>query len=448
MNKDYLIKLGTRKSGTASLKNKKNPVDRTAYMIENMDTNKAFVFLKGKNKQNESKLLQKFKNNFKTYRENWKKQPQTSIENNFSPDDLKKKKIVPLCLDIEVAAICDLACPFCYREFTTTPDKIINEKFCYDLIDQASEMGIPSIKFNWRGEPLMNPKLPNFIKYAKQKGILDTMINTNATHLNKTLSEKIIKSGLDLIQYSFDGGSKNTYEKMRPGRFKKNKFENVYENIKNFKLIREKLGSKLPFTHIQMILTKETINEVDNFFNLFGDIVDHVKVNQYDERGGNISDLNERELTNYKNLLKKHNLPKGTQYMKDIFGNLTVSKGRLPCEQPFQRLMITYEGRVGMCCMDWGAKHPVGYVNKKAFKNENDYKKVMQNTKNEKKGYELLKKIKMPESFNKPLQKVERIRDVWFGKEISKVRDKHCTNKSEELEICKKCGFKEVYDWI
>ena len=39
-------------------------------------------------------------------------------------------------------------------------------------------------------------------------------------------------------------------------------------------------------------------------------------------------------------------------------------------EQVFQRLMITYNGRVGMCCHDWGAQHGVGYVNKDAFKME------------------------------------------------------------------------------
>ena len=55
-----------------------------------------------------------------------------------------------------------------------------------DLIDQAADLQIPSIKFNWRGEPLLHPKLPKFIEYAKKKGILDTIINTNAT----TLSEK------------------------------------------------------------------------------------------------------------------------------------------------------------------------------------------------------------------------------------------------------------------
>ena len=68
---------------------------------------------------------------------------------------------------------------------------------CYDLIDQAAKLKIPSIKFNWRGEPLLHPKLPEFINYAKEKGILETIINTNATQLKEGLAEELIKSGLD-----------------------------------------------------------------------------------------------------------------------------------------------------------------------------------------------------------------------------------------------------------
>ena len=47
------------------------------------------------------------------------------------------------------------------------------------------------------------------------------------------MSKKLLESGLDLMIFSFDGGTKKSYEKMRPGRFKKNNFDQVYLNIKN-----------------------------------------------------------------------------------------------------------------------------------------------------------------------------------------------------------------------
>ena len=65
---------------------------------------------------------------------------------NFILTEMREKGILPLCIDIETAAVCDLACPFCFREYYATPDKLINADFCYNLIDQAAELKVPSIK--------------------------------------------------------------------------------------------------------------------------------------------------------------------------------------------------------------------------------------------------------------------------------------------------------------
>jgi MoaA/NifB/PqqE/SkfB family radical SAM enzyme len=269
--------------------------DRINWMTKNMPMNKAYVYSSiNKNKIESKKLLDQFNNNYIEYRKKWKNQPIASFNEKLYGKKFKEKKFSPLCFDIEVASICDLACAFCYRQYVSTPDKIMKKELAFKLIDQASKMSIPSMKFNWRGEPLLNPSLPEIVDYAKQKGILETMINTNATKLDKKMSEKIIKSGLDIMIYSFDGGTKKIYEKMRPGRFTKNNFDDIYKNILNFSKIRKKLNSVFPRTKIQMILTDETRKEQDEYFRLFKDIVDEVSVKQYTERGGNLSDLDKK----------------------------------------------------------------------------------------------------------------------------------------------------------
>ena len=181
-------------------------------------------------------------------------------------------------------SVCDLACPHCYRQFIATPDKIMSKDLAFKIIEQASELNVPSMKFNWRGEPLLNPSLPEIIDYAKKNGVLETIINTNATKLNASNSEKIINSGLDLMIYSFDGGSKQSYEKMRPGRFKKNNFDEIYENILNFNELKKKMKSVFPRTKIQMVLTEDTFKEQDKYFSLFKDIVDDVGKTIYGKR--------------------------------------------------------------------------------------------------------------------------------------------------------------------
>ena len=443
--KSFNVKTNDVLKGSVYLNNNKKNIDKDEYMISNMQHNLAYKYAFKKNRN--VNLLDDFKKRFKKYRENWNIQPKTCIEKKLLGSDMIEEKIIPLCVDIEVASICDLACPFCYREFIVTPDKIINEKLCIDLIDQAADMGVPSIKFNWRGEPLLNPKIYEYISYAKKKGILETIINTNATNLVETNSKKLINSGLDLMIYSFDGGTKKTYEKMRPGRFNKNTFEKVFENIKNFKKIRTNLGSKFPFTKIQMILTKETINEVNEFFNNFSDLVDNVTVNQNTERGGDLKDLNEEEKKKYKEFLINNDLHEDTAYMRDIEGNIKFATGREPCKQPFQRLLVTYEGKVAMCCYDWGASHPVGYTDKKAFDNSADYNEVLKNIKNNKKGFELLKEAKLSTEYNKPKKELNNLNKIWTGLEIDKVRSQHLNNRGDKVPICSKCTFKDVYKW-
>ena len=220
--------------------NEKPKFDRIQYMVNNMSSNLAYKFyIEKKTSDDDKKILKSFVDRYKQYRFDWHNiaAKQYSRKTEFFDGDNNINN--PLCVDIEIASICDLGCPHCFREHIITPDKIMSERLFYKIIDEIKDLEVPSIKLNWRGEPMLHPKIFDFIKFAKQNKILDIIINTNATHLNEKNAEKIIRSGLDQIIFSFDGGSKSTYEKMRPSRFKKNSFETVYNNIKMFNKIKK-----------------------------------------------------------------------------------------------------------------------------------------------------------------------------------------------------------------
>ena len=232
------------KSRKLAIKNLKGSEEklRLSWMIDNMENNKTFKYF---SKENDNvfnkKLLQTLRERYSHYRKQWRGNAKFAIEKKLIGEKFNKSSLKPLCIDIETASVCDLACPHCYRQFIATPDKIMSKDLAFKIIDQASELKVPSMKFNWRGEPLLNPSLFEIIDYAKKKGVLETIINTNATKLNKNMAKKIINSGLDLMIYSFDGGTKNSYEKMRPGRFQKNDFNSIYENIKKFSELKKSL---------------------------------------------------------------------------------------------------------------------------------------------------------------------------------------------------------------
>jgi len=443
----FKIKPGEVLVGSSSLYKSGKKFEKTEYLTRNMEQNKIISYLTGKGKTRESVLKEQI-TRYQKYRMDWKEQPKKCIENRWSIKELKENKVLPLCVDIETAAICDLACPFCSRQYIATPDKLIDSDLCYQLIDEAAALGVPSIKFNLRGEPLIHPELPEFISYAKSKGILETGINTNATMLTEKTSRRLIDSGLDILIYSFDGGTKKTYEKMRPGRFKENKFEEIYNNITRFSEIRKEMNSVFPFTKIQMIITKETHSEKEKFFELFNSYVDDVTVSQYQERGGDLelaSDLFGNNNNDGTDDIYRQN----GQIRTRVDADETVYRatGRRPCEQLFQRLTVTYEGRVGMCCIDWGASHAVGYVHKLAFKNFSEYSRVLKRSQKNKKGYELLQNLTIEEGFEVSNGQIQSLEEIWYGKEIQKVRTSHYKNMLDEVGVCSSCTYTDTFVW-
>ncbi len=424
------------------------PADHHRFMLEHMAANKAYVHAAARQGGDPGGvLLEQFRERYAWYRESWRGFPRRAVEDELHGEAFAATEQPPLCVDIELAAICELACPFCYRQSIATPDKIMPVELALRLIDQAADMGVPSMKFNWRGEPLLHPKLPQIVAYAKQKGILETIINTNAVALDQRTSLALIEAGLDLIIYSFDGGTRESYERLRPGRFKKNSFDAVCANIQAMSKTRRENGVLFPRTKIQMVLTRETYAEQESFFALFNDCVDDVSVKQYTERGGSIADLDARNREDLNRALSERHLPPDTPVMRDKDGLLYVSMGRLPCEQPFQRLLVTYDGRAAMCCYDWGAMHPVGYVDQAALDiGEREYRKVKSRADVKARGYERMH-LKLPRLYNIPEPKIQTLQEIWVGKDIDHVRKQHILGRTQAVPVCNACPFKETYQW-
>ena len=127
---------------------------------------------------------------------------------------------------------------------------------------------------------------------------------------------------------------------------------------------------------------------------------------------------------------------------------LFISKGRIPCDQIFQRLMVTFDGRIGMCCHDWGAQHCIGYIDDLGFKHEEAIKGLEEKIKSNKKGFELLKNTKKPNKFNEPKKEINKLDDIWNNDELNFIRDQHKEFKSDSIDVCKNCSFKDTYSWI
>jgi radical SAM protein with 4Fe4S-binding SPASM domain len=283
--------------------------------IEEFDANKTYKEITYSKKWEENRSKEYFE-----YRKNWIKYPQEKIISDF-----------PLHLDIETTNVCNLKCPMCPRTILLEKNEFSSQGYMNDddyknIIDQAVENGVKSIKLNYLGEPLLHPSVVWQVKYAKEKGILDVMMNSNGDLLTEKMSKELLEAGLDKIFISFDSISPDIYEIQRKGT----SLGKVIDNVYNFALLRNQY---YPNTHIRLSMvmyeTPEYKAQFEGLQVMWKNLVDAVGYGFYTER----------------------DYEKGDTYPKvDGFY----------CEQLFQRMFLKYNGNVTVCCFDDKDEYVVG----------------------------------------------------------------------------------------
>jgi len=201
---------------------------------------------------------------FLEYRRRWNENPSRFIVEGF-----------PVHLDIEASARCNLRCPFCATtsENWGPRQKGLMEMDLYrKIIDEGVKNGLCSVKLSMRGEPLLHPELSEMVNYAKKNGIIDIYINTNATLLNADKVRRLIEAGLDRISISFEGTTKEVYEKFRVGA----EYENVVKNVKMLRTIRDQMGVSHPQIRVQMLLLPELRDSFPEYVKFWDKIADEV----------------------------------------------------------------------------------------------------------------------------------------------------------------------------
>jgi MoaA/NifB/PqqE/SkfB family radical SAM enzyme len=155
---------------------------------------------------------------------------------------------LPVRLWIESTSRCNLKCGYCPNKDVVKEDHGFMDFGLYtSIIDQVADHAYDVNLFH-RGEPLMHPRLPDMVAYAREKGLY-TRVHTNVTLLNEKKGRALIESGLDFLSCSFDGYEKDMYEKNRVGA----KFEWALDHLKAFLRLKRDLRARHPLTVLQVM---------------------------------------------------------------------------------------------------------------------------------------------------------------------------------------------------
>jgi len=208
------------------------------------------------------------------------------------------------------------------------------------IIDEIGD-GLFAIALWNYGEPLLNPEIFSMISYARRKSII-TAISTNALSLNQEKIGRIFDSGLDFLIISFDGATKETYEKFRG----EGNFDKVLSNLTLLMEMKKRQSRNKPFVDLQFIVMKENEHQIDDMRALAEKIcVDKLSLKKFTYVGG-------EETWRF--------LPDKKKY---LFGKYKGYKYKGSCLRVIDSSVVLWDGTIVPCCGDLSFKYKFGNVN-------------------------------------------------------------------------------------
>lgn len=188
-------------------------------------------------------------------------------------------------------------------------------------------LGTREVGFYATGEPLINSDLERYIAKAKKIGYTYIYITTNGALLTKDRMKSIITAGVDSIKFSINAGTEKRYEAIHGSK----DFNKVLKNLRHLYDYRVQIGGAFKI-YVSTILTRYTIEDGKILHELIKNIVDDHLIMHCINQAGSMHEIN-------------------TLLAMEEDTSPYASKGG--CPLPFNKLHISYEGYLDMCCADF-----------------------------------------------------------------------------------------------
>jgi radical SAM protein with 4Fe4S-binding SPASM domain len=251
----------------------------------------------------------------------------------------------PLFLQIEPTILCNLECTFCINPFLPRARTSLSlEKFKRILNEVPSTTKISLVGI---GESFMNKELWTIIREAKTRGI-EIGTTSNGTILTDRILNDLVSSDLDWLNFSIDGATKATFEKLRPGAV----FEEMLANVR--RVVEAFAGRARPVIDIWFLSNRENIHELPDMVDLVKSL-GILKLNtqgvhywghpDWHERAGEANTID--DLASVLRVTKKRADAAGVEFQWHNFPDAAATRS---CKWPWKGSYITSDGFVTPCC--------------------------------------------------------------------------------------------------
>lgn len=218
------------------------------------------------------------------------------IEKKAQLEELRKEYLryeFPKSIGISLSEFeCIYRCRMC-PQYSDKFRNIVNSRRIMDfetfkvIVDQIPDEERISVEISSMNETLMCKDLEKYISYFKEKRPKpQVVIATNGRLLNEERAKSLINSCLDVLSFSLDAGSKESYKWLCGS----DDYELVCENLRRVVEIRNSLKLDKPKIQTHIIGIKELSHEFQPFVEKWSKIVDFAYVRNYGNWGGLVSD--------------------------------------------------------------------------------------------------------------------------------------------------------------
>lgn len=292
---------------------------------------------------------------------------------------------MPLSLFIEPTNFCNFRCVMCplffpdYRKTVGYSGNLEMDLY-RKIVNDIKKMGkLISLKLYCDGEPLVNKNIARMVRIAKQNDVAWRIeITSNGSLLKKEKSLQLIESGLDYLRISISSVLEKRRFKINQSKISVNE---IFDNVKNFRLLRDKLRKKTPFIYVKMIDTFGPENET--FKNMYKSIADEVNIESPMNWDGQKDFIS--------NLYSQKKIRKAL--------SLSSKKEKKVCPFSFYSLVIKCNGDVVACCVDWSKQTKIGNV------------------------------------------KEESLSEIWTGQSLREFREMQLKGRRQENKSCRNCTY-------
>ncbi|MHB1463808.1 MAG: radical SAM/SPASM domain-containing protein [Thermoleophilia bacterium] len=243
----------------------------------------------------------------------------------------------PSRINIEPTNHCNLRCRMCPRKDLTRPVGEIDMDLFDKLAHEISTHAPTEVRLHKDGEPLMNPRIFDMIEHMKTIAP-STLLNmdTNALLLDEEKAEKLLDSRLDVLLFSVNAATADTYKKVRGST----RFDQVIANIERFLAMRRERGYVWPRVKVQLIVMQDTRDEIGLFKEQWGPHDVDVLLIPAINWGG---------------------------LRPEVGSLMQMPERRYPCTYLWNSFSVNWDGKVSFCNVDFDQMGVIGDLNRQTI---------------------------------------------------------------------------------